>query len=86
MGAEYREEFPNREYVFYLSTGPLISTGAKRNSLPVLSGNTYAQSENGLLSRWTDEEGECVPYRYHEDDVLDIIQNVLGDKSGVILK
>ncbi len=72
--------------VFYLSTGPLINTGAKRDSLPVLSGNTYAQREHGLLARWTDKSGECVTYEFRSRTALDIIHNVLGDKTGVLLQ
>lgn len=72
--------------VFYLSTGPLISTGALRDSLPLLRGNTYAQSENGLLARWTNEDGECVPYRFNADTARDIIGNILGDQTGVVLE
>ncbi len=72
--------------VFYLSTGPLIYTGARRDSLPVLSGNTWAQSEGCPLARWTNESGQPATYWYHEDTALDIIQNTLGDKTGVLLK
>jgi len=77
--------------VFYLSTGPLIFTWAKQDSLPVLSGNTYAQSEGCPLASWTSGDGQGsdrqgTVYWYREDTALDIIQNVLGDKTGVILK
>ncbi len=89
MGHDYpntAKDFRIENNVFYLSTGPLLCTGASQDSLPVLSGNTYAQGEGGFLARWPDESGECVNYRSHEDDALDIIQNVLGDKTGVLLK
>ena len=72
--------------VFYLSTGPLISTGALRDSLPVLSGNIYAQCENGMLARWTSENGECIPYRFNADTAQGIIHSILGDQTGVVLE
>jgi len=71
--------------VFYLSTGPLLYTWAKQDSLPVLNGNTYAQSEGSPLAGWTSEEEKGTTYWYHEDTALDIIQNVLGDKTGKLL-
>ena len=82
------ENFHINNNVFYLSTGPLLTTGAPKKWQPMLDGNTYVQSNGGFLISWfTDEEGyqKNYPYYYnkHRDTVTDVILNVLGDENGI---
>ena len=78
--------------VFYLSTGPLLQTGAPKKWQPKVEGNTYVQNDGGILIMWPGIEGECrqvlYPYFYNEyrDTVTDTIKNVLGDKKATVLK
>jgi hypothetical protein len=90
MGHAYpnaSENFRINNNVFYLSTGPLLTTGAPEKWQPTLDGNTYVQSDEGLLISWfTEEEGyqKNYPYYYneHRDTVTDVIRDVLGDENG----
>ena len=43
--------------IFDQSTAPLIDIGSTDNTLPVLSGNTYAQSKGALLGAYGDKTG-----------------------------
>lgn len=85
------ENFRITNNVFYLSTGPLLQTGAPQKWQPELDGNTYVQNESGVLINWnwTNDKGFWVPYIYHYtehlDTVTDVIRDVLGDKNGVAL-
>lgn len=78
--------------VFYLSTGPLLQTGAPKKWQPKVEGNTYVQNDGGILIMWPGIEGEgrqvLYPYFYNEyrDTVTDTIKNVLGDKKATVLK
>lgn len=85
------ENFRIVNNVFYLSTGPLLQTGAPEKWQPELDGNTYVQSDGGLLISWfTDEEDyqKNYPYYYneHQDAITDVIRDVLGDENGIALK
>lgn len=81
------ENFRIVNNVFYLSTGALLRTGAPQKWLPELDGNTYVQSDGGVLAHWTGEDGYPIPYAYyynsHQDTVSEVIRNVLGDKNGI---
>lgn len=76
--------------VFYLSTGPLLQTGAPEKWQPELDGNTYVQSDGGTLIAWPNEDGHQVNYPFyyndHQDTVTDVIRDVLEDENGVALK
>ena len=75
--------FVMRNNVFYLSTGPLITSGAKAEFLPVLEGNTYVQTNGGWLAYWTAQgETESRYIAYKQATIADIITNELGDKQG----
>ena len=81
------ENFRINNNVFYLSTGPLLTTGAPEKWQPTLDGNTYVQSDGGILISWfTEEEGyqKNYPYYYneHRDTVTDVIRDALGDENG----
>jgi len=85
------ENFRIVNNVFYLSTGPLLQVGAPEKWQPDLDGNTYVQSEGGLLISWfTEEEGylKGYPYYYneHQDTVTEVIRDILGDTNGTALK
>ncbi len=78
------KNFVMRNNVFYLSTGPLITSGAKAEFLPLLEGNTYVQTNGGWLAYWTPQgetEGRYIAYK--QATIADIIVNELGDKKGV---
>lgn len=83
------ENFHINNNVFYLSTGPLLQTGAPKKWQPELDGNTYVQSEGGILAAWPDEEGNRILYGYYynsrQDTVTEVIRNILGDRSGIAL-
>lgn len=84
------ENFRIINNVFYLSTGPLLQTGAPEKWQPELDGNTYVQSEGGILVAWPSEEGYRINYPYyynaHQDFVTEVIRDVLEDKNGIALK
>lgn len=85
------ENFRIINNVFYLSTGPLLQTGAPEKWQPELDGNTYVQNDGYPLVSWfTEEEGylKSYPYYYneHQDTVTNVIKDVLGDNSGTALK
>lgn len=84
------ENFRIVNNVFYLSTGPLLQTGAPEKWQPELDGNTYVQNDGGTFIVWPGEDGNPVSYLYYYDDsrdtVTDVIQNVLGDENGTALK
>lgn len=85
------ENFRIVNNVFYLSTGPLLNTGAPEKWQPELDGNTYVQNEGGLLIAWfTEAEGYQKNYAYyynaHRDTVTDVVRNILGDENGTALK
>ena len=78
------KNFVMRNNVFYLSTGPLITSAAKVEFLPLLEGNTYVQTNGGMLAYWTaqgETESRYIPYK--QATIADIIANELGDKKGV---
>ena len=82
------ENFRINNNVFYLSNGPLLQTGAPEKWQPTLDGNTYEQSDGGLLISWfTAEEGYQKNYAYYyndrKDTVTDVIRDVLGDENGI---
>lgn len=81
------ENFRIVNNVFYLSTGPLLQTGAPEKWQPELEGNTYVQNEGGILVAWPNEEGYQTNYPYyyseHRDTVTDVIRDVLGDENGM---
>lgn len=80
------ENFRIVNNVFYLSTGPLLNTGAPEKWQPKLDGNTYVQIEGGFLACWPGAEGYQVNHVYyyndHQDTVTDVIRDVLGDENG----
>ena len=84
------ENFRIVNNVFYLSTGPLLQTGAPEKWQPELDGNTYVQSDGGTLIAWPNEDGHQVNYPFyyndHQDTVTDVIRDVLKDENGVALK
>lgn len=85
------ENFRIINNVFYLSTGPLLQTGAPEKWQPELDGNTYVQNDGYPLVSWfTEEEGylKSYPYYYneHQDTVTNVIKDVLDDNSGTALK
>ena len=83
------ENFRIINNVFYLSNGPLLTTGAPKKWQPELDGNTYVQGEGGILAAWPGEEGyQYYPYYYtaQRDTVTEVIRDVLGDKNGIALK
>ena len=83
------ENFQITQNVFYLSTGPLLQTGAPEKWQPELDGNTYVQSDGGTLIVWPNEDGHQVNYPYYSDDqdtVTDVIRDILGDENGTALK
>lgn len=85
------ENFRINNNIFYLSTGPLLTTGAPEKWQPTLDGNTYVQSDGGLLISWfTEEEGYQKNYSYyyneHQDTVTEVIRGILGDENGTALK
>ncbi|MBR3874315.1 MAG: hypothetical protein IKJ26_09140 [Clostridia bacterium] len=81
------ENFRIINNVFYLSTGPLLNTGAPEKWQPTLDGNTYVQNEGGILVAWPGKEGYQVNYAYYyndrQDTVTDVIRDVLGDENGI---
>ncbi len=88
MGHDYpnaSENFSIRNNVFFLCTGPLLTTGAKQEWLPVLDGNTYVQTEGGTLALWTGDDGVSVRYGYHENTAESIIKDILGDENGKLV-
>lgn len=85
------ENFRINNNIFYLSTGPLLTTGAPEKWQPTLDGNTYVQSDGGLLISWfTEKEGYQKNYSYyyneHQDTVTEVIRGILGDENGTALK
>lgn len=85
------ENFRIVNNAFYLSTGPLLQTGAPEKWQPKLDGNTYVQSDGGLLISWfTEEEGYQKNYTYYyneyRDTVTEVIRDILGDTNGTALK
>lgn len=80
------ENFRIVNNVFYLSTGPLLQTGAPEKWQPELDGNTYVQNEGGILVAWPNAEGYQINYSYYyserRDTVTDVIRDVLGDENG----
>lgn len=83
------ENFRIVNNVFYLSNGPLLTTGAPKKWQPELDGNTYVQGEGGILAAWPGEEGyQYYPYYYtaQRDTVTEVIRTVLGDENGVALE
>lgn len=83
------ENFRIVNNVFYLSNGPLLTTGAPKKWQPELDGNTYVQGEGGILAAWPGEEGyQNYPYYYtaRRDTVTEVIRDVLGDKNGIALE
>lgn len=76
--------------VFYLSTGPLLQTGAPAKWQPKVEGNTYVQNDGGVLIMWPGSDGRQILYPYyyneHRDTVTDIILNILKDKKAAVLK
>lgn len=83
------ENFRIVNNVFYLSNGPLLTTGAPKKWQPELDGNTYVQGEGGILAAWPGEEGyQNYPYYYtaRRDTVTEVIRTVLGDENGVALE
>lgn len=84
------ENFRITNNVFYLSTGPLLATGAPQKWRPELDGNIYVQNEGGTLANWPGGEGyqTAYPYYYTErrDTATDVIRDVLGDENGIALK
>lgn len=82
------ENFRIVNNVFYLSTGPLLQTGAPKKWQPVLDGNTYVQNEGNELAYWTtDDEGYGRPEMlvYEKDTVEGIVRDVLGDENATLL-
>ena len=83
------ENFRIVNNVFYLSNGPLLTTGAPKKWQPELDGNTYVQGEGGILAAWPGEEGyQYYPYYYtaQRDTVTEVIRDILGDKNGIALE
>lgn len=83
------ENFRIVNNVFYLSTGPLLSTGAPEKWQPELDGNIYVQNDGGILAAWSHEGGYQASYAYyynsHQDTVTEVIRDVLGDEHGIAL-
>ena len=81
------ENFRIVNNVFYLSTGPLLQTGAPKKWQPELDGNTYVQNEGGVFIFWQNEDGYIVPFVYYyndyQDTVTDVIRDVLADENGI---
>jgi len=72
--------------VFYLSTGPLITTAANLEYLPVLDGNTYVQNELGVLAIWRNDDNEVCTYPFeYSEKTVDIIKNILKDKNAKVI-
>lgn len=93
MGHAYpnaSENFRIVNNVFYLSTGPLLTTNAPEKWQPKLEGNTYVQNEGGLLATWRGEAGYPLNYPYsydnHYDSVTPVLREVLGDETGIAFK
>lgn len=84
------ENFRIVNNVFYLSSGPLLTTGAPKKWLPTLDGNTYVQGEGGILAAWPGEEGYQINYPYYytaqRDAVTEVIRTILGDENGIALE
>ena len=84
------ENFRIINNVFYLSTGPLLQTGAPKKWQPDLDGNTYVQNEGGTFITWLNDDGYVVPFAFYyndrKDTVTDVIRDVLGDENAVVLK
>lgn len=86
------ENFRIVNNVFYLSTGALLTTGAPEKWRPNLDGNTYVQSDGGILAAWPSDGEEDYrinyPYYYNakQDTVTEVIRDVLKDKHGTTLK
>ena len=81
------ENFRMENNVFYLSTGPLISTAAAKENRPVLNGNTYVQHPGGILAQWPmgDEYDEFGVMKYpYSDKAADYVRDILGDKNGIV--
>ncbi len=80
------ENFKIKNNLLYISTGSLITTGAKLRWLPILSGNTYVQDTGATLAYWPySDEHFPKGYLFFNDTALDIIRNVLGDPTGTVL-
>lgn len=81
------ENFKITDNVLYLSTGPLIKTGAKLKWLPKLSGNTYVQVEGRVLAAWPERDDSAPKeYLFLKDTALSILENKIGDKKAVIVQ
>ncbi len=84
------ENFRIVNNVFYLSTGALIHTATREEWQPELEGNTYVQNEGGTLAVWMGDNGYSANYPFYysdsRDTVTEVIQNVLGDKTGTAWK
>lgn len=82
------ENFRIVNNVFYLSTGPLLQTGAPEQWQPELDGNVYVQNEGGTFVTWPGDEGYTVSYPYYysagRDTVTDVLRDVLGDATGTL--
>lgn len=81
------ENFRMENNVFYLSTGPLISTAAAKEHRPVMSGNTYVQHPGGILAQWPmgDEYDESNVMMYpYSDKAADYVRDILGDENGIV--
>ena len=84
------EKFRIVNNVFYLSTGALIQTSTREEWQPELEGNTYVQNKGGTLAVWMGDNGYPANYPFYysdsRDTVTEVIQNVLGDKTGTAWK
>ncbi len=78
------KDFTIRNNVFYLSTGPLLTTSTKDEWAPTLEGNTYVQTKGNYFISWQGSEGEQwgTMYVAESETIEDIMQNVLLDKTG----
>ena len=76
--------------VFYLSTGPLLMTGAPEKWMPELDGNTYVQNDGGVFACLPDDEGYGVSHAFYYNDsrdtVTELIRDRLGDMNARVLK
>lgn len=83
------ENFRITGNVFYLSTGPLLQTGAPEEWQPELDGNVYVQNEGGTFVIWPGDDGNTISYPYFysagRDTVTDVLRDVLGDATGTLI-
>jgi len=88
------ENFVIRNNVFYLASKALMANAMMERFLPVFSGNTYVQHDNGVFAQCFipdsegkvsyDQESRRITYNI-ESMAEDFVRNTLGDQTATVL-